>query len=132
MFSEVAEIALVAARLGQFQQLLKTRVILILNFTRPHAITYTNSLDNLAILANLPICCTMEKSCNRISVRMLSCQKGTFSCCAISLINTFFSLYPSLHIYVAAFRARIDEQGAPSKISTLKWKVSFSEGTRLL
>ena len=43
MFSEVAEIALVATRLGQFQQLLKTRVILILNFTRPHAITYTNS-----------------------------------------------------------------------------------------
>ena len=42
MFSEVAEIALVAARLGQFQQLLKTRAILILNFTRPHAITYTN------------------------------------------------------------------------------------------
>ena len=41
MFSEVAEIALVATRLGQFQQLLKTRVILILNFTRPHAITYT-------------------------------------------------------------------------------------------
>ena len=44
MFSEVAEIALVAARLGQFQQLLKTRVILILNFTRPHAITYTSNL----------------------------------------------------------------------------------------
>ena len=43
MFSEVAEIALVAARLVQFQQLLKTRVILILNFTRPHVITYTNS-----------------------------------------------------------------------------------------
>ena len=42
MFSEVAEIALVATRLGQFQQLLKTHVILILNFTRPHAITYTN------------------------------------------------------------------------------------------
>ena len=41
MFSEVAEIALVATRLGQFQQLLKTHVILILNFTRPHAITYT-------------------------------------------------------------------------------------------
>ena len=36
MFSEVAEIARVA------QQLLKTRVILILNFTRPHVITYTN------------------------------------------------------------------------------------------
>ena len=29
-------------QLGQFQQLLKTQVILILNFTRPHAITYTN------------------------------------------------------------------------------------------
>jgi hypothetical protein len=43
VFSEVAEIALVAARLGQFQQLLKTRVILILNFTRPHAITYINN-----------------------------------------------------------------------------------------
>ena len=42
MFSEVAEIALVAARLGQFQRLLKTRVILILNFTRLHEITYTN------------------------------------------------------------------------------------------
>ena len=35
MFSEIAEIALVAARLGQFLQFLKTRVILILNFTRP-------------------------------------------------------------------------------------------------
>ena len=46
MFSEVAEIALVAARLGQFQQLPKTRVILILNFTRPHAITYTNNYNN--------------------------------------------------------------------------------------
>ena len=43
MFSEVAEIALVAARLWQFQQFLKIRVIFILNFTRPHtAITYTN------------------------------------------------------------------------------------------
>ena len=41
MFSEIAEIALVAARLGQFLQFLKTRVILILNFTRPHAITHT-------------------------------------------------------------------------------------------
>ena len=59
MFSEVAEIALVAARLGQFQQLLKTQVILILNFTRPHAITYTNKLlclgacyhGNYAVLA---------------------------------------------------------------------------------
>ena len=39
--SEVAEIAGVTQRLGQFQQLLKTPVILILNFTRPHAITYT-------------------------------------------------------------------------------------------
>ena len=45
MFLEVAETALVAARLGQFQQLLKTRVILILNFTRPHAITYTNNKE---------------------------------------------------------------------------------------
>ena len=42
MFSEVAEIVLVATWLGQFQQLLKTRAILILNFTRPHAINYTN------------------------------------------------------------------------------------------
>ena len=31
-----------AARLGQFQQPLKTRLTLILNFTRPNAITYTN------------------------------------------------------------------------------------------
>ena len=42
VFSEVAEIARVAQRLGQFQQLLKTHVILIINFTRPHAITYTS------------------------------------------------------------------------------------------
>lgn len=42
MFLEIAEIALVAARLGQLQQLPKTRVTLILNFTRTHAITYTN------------------------------------------------------------------------------------------
>ena len=41
-FSVVGEIALVTARLGQFQQLLKTQVLLILNFIRPHAITYTN------------------------------------------------------------------------------------------
>ena len=34
---------LVATRLGQFQQLLKTRMILILNFTRPHANAYTNA-----------------------------------------------------------------------------------------
>ena len=47
MFSEVAEIARVAVRLEQFQQLLKTRAILILNFTRPHAITYTNAFLNL-------------------------------------------------------------------------------------
>ena len=45
MFSEIAEIALVAARLGQF---LKTRVILILNFTRPHAITHTN-IDRMGL-----------------------------------------------------------------------------------
>ena len=45
MFSEIAEIALLAAPLGQFLQFLKTRVILILNFTRPHAITHTNWLS---------------------------------------------------------------------------------------
>ena len=44
VLSEVAEIALVAARLVQFQQPLRTRVILILNFTRPHVITYTNNI----------------------------------------------------------------------------------------
>ena len=43
MFSGFAEIARVA------QQLLKTRVILILNFTRPHAITYTKPLSAAAI-----------------------------------------------------------------------------------
>ena len=52
MFSEIAEIALVAARLGQFLQFLKTRVILILNFTRPHAITHTNSLSPLQSTAS--------------------------------------------------------------------------------
>ena len=33
--------ALYVVNIGQFKQLLKTRVILILNFTRPHTITYT-------------------------------------------------------------------------------------------
>ena len=42
VFSEVGEIARVPAQLRQFQRLLKTQVILILNFTRPHVITYTN------------------------------------------------------------------------------------------
>ena len=46
MFSEIAEIALVAARPGQFLQFLKTRVILILNFTRPHAIIHTYKLHS--------------------------------------------------------------------------------------
>jgi len=45
VFSKVAEITLVAARLGQFHQLLKTRVILILNFTRPHGITSTYNIS---------------------------------------------------------------------------------------
>ena len=44
VFSEVAEIALFATRLGQFQQLLKTRMILIVNFIGPHAIIYTHAL----------------------------------------------------------------------------------------
>ena len=40
MFSEVVEIVQVAQRRGQFQQLLKTQVILILNFTRIHCDSY--------------------------------------------------------------------------------------------
>ena len=54
MFSEVAEIALVAARLGQFQQLPKTQVILILNFTRPHAITYTYYIQLESVATSYP------------------------------------------------------------------------------
>ena len=52
MFSEIVEIALVAARLGHFLQFLKTRVILILKFTRPHAITHTtrNSFSRLILI----------------------------------------------------------------------------------
>ena len=42
MFLEFAEIiALVASRLGQLRQILKTREIFIPSFTRPLAITYT-------------------------------------------------------------------------------------------
>ena len=40
----------VATRLGQFQQLLKTRVILILNYPRPHAITYRKRATRAARL----------------------------------------------------------------------------------
>ena len=39
---KIKEIALVAARPGKCQQPLKTRVIMILNFSRPHAIINTN------------------------------------------------------------------------------------------
>lgn len=39
--TEVVEIAWVAKRRGQFLQLLKTQVILILNSTRPHTVTST-------------------------------------------------------------------------------------------
>ena len=42
MFSEVAEIALVAAQLGQFQQLPKTRVILILILLGPMRLPIQN------------------------------------------------------------------------------------------
>ena len=38
MFSEFAEIAQVTKRQGQFMQILRTQVILILKFTRKHAI----------------------------------------------------------------------------------------------
>jgi len=55
VFSEVAETALVAAPLGQFQVLLKTQVISIPNFTRPGAITYTN--DN-----QKPVCVRRQYS----------------------------------------------------------------------
>lgn len=39
---EIKEIALVAARPGKCQQPLKTRVIMILNYSRAHPIIYTN------------------------------------------------------------------------------------------
>ena len=45
MFSEIAEIARVAQRQGQFLQFLKTQVIFILNFTRKHAITNTYNIQ---------------------------------------------------------------------------------------
>ena len=67
MFSEVAEIALVAARLGQFQQLPKTRVILILNFTRPHAITYTYSAGYVHLIS-------VNRSCNKRSLQFSASQ----------------------------------------------------------
>ena len=87
MFSEVAEIA----RLGQFRQLLKTRVILILNFTRPHAITYTKCCAGplwtlwcvIQILLFLATCCnfrldpTAELSVNLIALNLISATPNT-------------------------------------------------------
>ena len=69
MFSEVAKIALVTARLGQFQQLLKTRVILILNFTLPHAITYTDLLilHTVTTVSHSTLFCTLVN-------RVLNCS----------------------------------------------------------
>ena len=45
MFSEVAEIAYVAQRRGQFQQLLKTQVILILNFSEDPLWLLDNNIE---------------------------------------------------------------------------------------
>ena len=59
MFSEVAEIAQVAQWRGQFQHLVKTQVILILNFTRIHCDylfkTYKPKLVNFWILKTATI-----------------------------------------------------------------------------
>ena len=49
MFSEIAEIALVAARFGQFLQFLKTQVILILNFSRPMRLPIQTQLESGAL-----------------------------------------------------------------------------------
>ena len=51
MFSEVAEIARVAQRLGQFQQLLKTQLILILNFTGPMRLPILTTLDKSILIS---------------------------------------------------------------------------------
>ena len=58
-FGKVAEIALVAARAGQFAQLLKTQVILILNFTRPPC-------NYLYLLATFMSRCTIKQSLRSI------------------------------------------------------------------
>ena len=63
VFSEIAEIALVAARLGQFLQFLKTSVILILNFTRPHAITHTNIIGNEILLQPFEVALDIFRIC---------------------------------------------------------------------
>ena len=74
MFSEVAEIALVAARLGQFQQLLKTRVILILNFTRPHAITYTKQSSYRTLLNKSNLMTLQNRRLQDIAVLYVHCS----------------------------------------------------------
>ena len=72
MFSEVAEIALVAARLGQSQQLPKTRVILILNFSRAPC----NYLYEIEVNV-LPLFTEIEKS-NCFSVYALGDLNNIF------------------------------------------------------
>ena len=59
-FLVVGEIALVTARLGQFQQLLKTQVLLILNFIRPHAITHTNWNNQFETRLGLLTYCALQ------------------------------------------------------------------------
>ena len=54
MFSEIAAIVLVAARLGQFLQFLKVPVILILNFTRPMRLPILIN-TNSDILYDIPL-----------------------------------------------------------------------------
>ena len=80
MFSEVAEIALVAARLGQFQQLPKTRVILILNFTRPHAIAYTNCLNKLVSTVSGWKTTEMDRAINNLTKSGVKWGMNLVSC----------------------------------------------------
>ena len=72
-FSEVAEIALIVVQLGQFQQLMKKYVILILNnFTRSNAITYTDG--EIKSKHKPPVCSLIRVSVNQCSGYLLGCD----------------------------------------------------------
>ena len=75
MFSEIAGIALVAARLGQFLQFLKTQVILIINFTRPMRLPIqTRNVFGFYTIKTLFLQCKTPNRISKLGIQLSSSQ----------------------------------------------------------
>ena len=88
MFSEVAEIAQVKHQLGQFQQLLKTEVILVLNFMKIHChyllIAQRAKLLNFWMLKTVAIVGQGHCSCTLLNLLASFFHSPTFWKCSLT------------------------------------------------